>query len=428
MFGALGRRLDLLELHLTTQTDSTLPVTTQSPSRKDRSAGTILLLASLAMVATLPGRTVGLGLITEQLLVDLAMTRSSYAELNLWATFLGALFLFGTGPALDRSIRWTTAAVLAGLSGAVFWLANLPGPGLLLPVLILTRGLGQSSLSLSAVAIVGKSFRKKLSTAMGVFAVATSLLFVVAIPSVASSLDLLGWRKVWLILAAVVLGISLLVAFLIRDPQAQKSRGEDGVTPAGLPFREALRSPAFWVLTIGIGIYYFAFTGITLFSESLVVSLDFSKDIRNGFLALMMGSGLVSNLCCGWLVQRISVLNIFGGAMIIFAACLIGFPLASGSIRLIYAVAAALGVGSGAVTVIFFAGFADLFGKRHLGKIQGVAQAVTVASSGAGPLFFAWSFESSGSYSSVFFTLAPCALLVGIWALCQQKAVRMTTI
>ena len=378
------------------------------------------MLASLAMVATLPGRTVGLGLITEQLLVDLGVTRSSYAELNLWATFLGALFLFGTGPALDRSLRWTTTAVLAAFSGAVFWLAHLPGPGLLLTVLILTRGLGQSSLSLSAVAIVGKSFKKKLSTAMGVFAVATSLLFVAAIPSVDSLLGQLGWRKVWMILAAVILGISLLVAFLIRDPQAQKSGEEDDETKTGTPFREALRSPAFWVLTVGIGIYYFAFTGITLFSESLVVSLDFSRDIRNWFLAIMMFSGLASNLCCGWLVQRVSVLNIFGGAMIIFAACLIGFPVASGSIGLIYAVAVALGVGSGAVTVIFFAGFADLFGKRHLGKIQGVAQAMTVASSGTGPLFFARSFESSGSYSLVFFTLAPLALLVGIWALCHQ--------
>ena len=379
------------------------------------------MLASLAMVATLPGRTVGLGLITEQLLVDLGVTRSSYAELNLWATFLGALFLFGTGPALDRSLRWTTTAVLAAFSGAVFWLAHLPGPGLLLTVLILTRGLGQSSLSLSAVAIVGKSFKKKLSTAMGVFAVATSLLFVAAIPSVDSLLGQLGWRKVWMILAAVILGISLLVAFLIRDPQAQKSGEEDDETKTGTPFREALRSPAFWVLTVGIGIYYFAFTGITLFSESLVVSLDFSRDIRNWFLAIMMFSGLASNLCCGWLVQRVSVLNIFGGAMIIFAACLIGFPVASGSIGLIYAVAVALGVGSGAVTVIFFAGFADLFGKRHLGKIQGVAQAMTVASSGTGPLFFARSFESSGSYSLVFFTLAPLALLVGIWALCHQR-------
>ena len=72
------------------QTDSTAPVTSHSP-RNGRRAGTILLLASLAMVATLPGRTVGLGLITEQLLVDLALSRSHYAELNLWAT----RFLYG---------------------------------------------------------------------------------------------------------------------------------------------------------------------------------------------------------------------------------------------------------------------------------------------------------------------------------------------
>ena len=114
--------------------------------------------------------------------------------------------------------------------------------------------------------------------------------------------------------------------------------------------------------------------------------------------------------------------------MIIFAGCLIGFPMASGSLVLICVVAAALGVGSGAVTVIFFTGFAELFGKRDLGKIQGVAQAITVAASGTGPLFFAWSFESSGSYSSVFFTLAPFALLVGIWALCQPKSERVPAI
>ena len=46
----------------------------------------VLLLAAAAMVGTLPGRTQGLGLVTEPLIADLAISRVDYAQLNLWAT------------------------------------------------------------------------------------------------------------------------------------------------------------------------------------------------------------------------------------------------------------------------------------------------------------------------------------------------------
>ncbi|MGC6458309.1 MAG: MFS transporter [Akkermansiaceae bacterium] len=401
---------------------------TEVPSPKRINTGTVLLVASLTMVATLPGRTVGLGLITERLLVDLALTRGDFAALNLWATFIGALFILGTGPALDRSLRWTSTAVLVSFSGAVFWLSKFSSAALLLPALILIRGLGQSSLSLCSVSIVGKSLQRNRSAAMGLFAVITSLLFVGAIPTVTSSITHLGWRQTWSILALVVLVIGLLVAVLVRRHQSPRSLKDADESKAGKTLGEALHSPALWILTAGIGIYYFAFTGITLFSESLVTSLGFDKEIRDWVLAMMMLFGLLSNLGCGWLAQRIPILCIFGGSMIIFAGCLFGFPLASGSMGLILAVSAALGIGSGAVTVIFFTGFADLFGNRNLGKIQGIAQAVTVGASGTGPLFFASMFESPGSYSSVFFTLAPLSLLIGAWAFYQQTRENLITI
>src|SRR6185369_10527117 len=50
-----------------------------------------VVLASVLMVATLPGRTQGLGLVTEPLLADLHLNRVTYATMNLWATVLGAL-------------------------------------------------------------------------------------------------------------------------------------------------------------------------------------------------------------------------------------------------------------------------------------------------------------------------------------------------
>ena len=50
-------------------------------------------IAAAAMVATLPGRTHGLGLITEPLMKDLGLERVPFAALNFWATLVGAAVL-----------------------------------------------------------------------------------------------------------------------------------------------------------------------------------------------------------------------------------------------------------------------------------------------------------------------------------------------
>src|SRR5436190_5071439 len=71
-------------------------------------------VAALAMVATLPGRTQGLGLITEPLIADLHLDRVDYAAINLWATLLGAAFCVPWGWLTDRlGVRVTLTATFA---------------------------------------------------------------------------------------------------------------------------------------------------------------------------------------------------------------------------------------------------------------------------------------------------------------------------
>src|SRR5262245_20216184 len=70
-------------------------------------------VAAAVMVATLPGRTHGLGLVTEPLLADLRLDRLDYAAVNLWATLLGAAFCLPCGWLLDRV---GTRAVLLGVT------------------------------------------------------------------------------------------------------------------------------------------------------------------------------------------------------------------------------------------------------------------------------------------------------------------------
>ena len=78
----------------------------------------VLLVAAAAMVGTLPGRTQGLGLITEPLLADLGLGRVAYAEVNLWATLVGSAGAIGVGHLLDRfgsRVVLTTVALALGL-------------------------------------------------------------------------------------------------------------------------------------------------------------------------------------------------------------------------------------------------------------------------------------------------------------------------
>src|SRR6187399_3488962 len=79
----------------------------------------VLAVAALAMVGTLPGRTQGLGLITEPLLQDLAIDRVRFAEINLVATLVGSVFCFGIGGLVDRLGSRLVLTSLAVALGAV---------------------------------------------------------------------------------------------------------------------------------------------------------------------------------------------------------------------------------------------------------------------------------------------------------------------
>src|SRR3954468_6782171 len=96
--------------------DSNAPAPTDGQAAPPVGWGNVLLAAVL-MLATLPGRTQGLGLITEPLLKDLNLDRTTYAHVNLWATLLGATFCFPTGYLTDRFGLRLVGGVLTLLLG-----------------------------------------------------------------------------------------------------------------------------------------------------------------------------------------------------------------------------------------------------------------------------------------------------------------------
>lgn len=177
----------------------------------------VLLVAAAAMVGTLPGRTQGLGLITEPLLADLSLGRVTYAGLNFWATILGAGGANGIGHALDRlGSRVVMIAVALALGVVVCFMSQAAGIAALAVTLTLTRALGQSALSVVSLATVGHWFVRRIDAAMAVYSVVMSVGFMIAFPIVGAAVQRYGWRAAWLgIGVALIAGLACPTAFPI---------------------------------------------------------------------------------------------------------------------------------------------------------------------------------------------------------------------
>ena len=79
--------------------------------------------------------------------------------------------------------------------------------------------------------------------------------------------------------------------------------------------------------------------------------------------------------------------------------------------------AVAMGLAGGFVMVVFFSFWGKAYGRTHLGRIQGVAQALTVFASAIGPLLLAWCAEATGSYAAAFYALAATLVVLMLAAL-----------
>ena len=166
----------------------------------------MVVVAAVAMVATFPGRTHGLGTVTERLLEDpsLGLTRQGFGQFNFWATLLGAAFCLGFGRLIDKAgMRLVLPATLLALGAVVVAMAWTTSPAIFFVLLLLTRGFGQSALSVASISIPGKWFRARLSWATALYSILLTIGFIAAFVVAGAYADA-NWRTMWTGVGAIV--------------------------------------------------------------------------------------------------------------------------------------------------------------------------------------------------------------------------------
>jgi len=372
----------------------------------------VLVVAAAAMVGTLPGRTQGLGLITEPLLSDLRLDRFTYAEINFWATMAGSAGAFGVGRLIDRYGSRSVLTIVALALGSVVCLMSRATTILSLALLItLTRALGQSALSVVSITMVGQWFVRRIDLAMAVYSIVLSVGFMAAFPVVGALVQQDGWRFAWLMVGLAIAGILAPLAAVVvrRPPEAAEELTIAEKSPdasiADSRWREAVGTSAFWAFAFGAALYGLVASGIGLFNESILSERGFSADIYYRALVITAMTSLVGNFGGGWLAMRVRLPLLLAGSLAMLAAGVAVLPYVA-TVAHVMAWATAMGLSGGVVMVLFFSAWPRLFGRAHLGQIQGTAQALTVIASAVGPLLLAWGVRVTGSYARMFHILA----------------------
>lgn len=378
----------------------------------------IVSMAAASMVATLPARSVGLGLITEPLIAGLGLSRVQFANVNVIATLLGSLFALIAGPLTDRwGIRILLSATLLLLGGLVMAMGHWVTAASLTVFLVLIRGVGQSALSTISVTSVGKWFTTRLAIAMGVFSVMVAIGFCVAIVAAQSQIESAGWRPVWMAMGAAILLLGGLSVWLTkRGPEHGELAAESWEkSAAALTLADALKTPGFWIFATGMALYSGLLAGVSLFNESILLELGFGAVTFRYAMGGLMLAGLAGNLAAAWAARRFTLPHVMAASLAILVGVLGLYPSLRNSWQVIVH-ASAFGFCGGVFSVLFFTAFGRSFGSTHLGKIQGLAQVMTVLTSALGPWWLADVQERTGSYLPAMSALAPVFAGVAILA------------
>ena len=371
------------------------------------------------MAATLPGRTYGLGLITSPLLEEFPnLGELGYTQINLVATLIGSLFCLPCGWLVDKfGTKRVLAVVLPGLALAVLGMSQAREVMFLSVMITLTRGFGQSMLSVISLAMLGKWFRRDSAWPMAIYAVLMTMLMACGMGGISERLTHTNWRTAWTELGLVLLGIAPLTIWL-----APGIRNDSGIDPSDLPalpldeiehstsppsasLGAALRHGSFWTFALGVSLFALISSGVLLLQQSILAECGLSKEVFFRVQIIGLVVGLIANLLGGWAMKRVPLAALLSVSLWLLAGALMAVPLLRTPVHA-YLQGIVFGFSGGLLTVLFFAVWGEAFGARHLGRIQGVAQMMTVLASASGPLIVAWGHDHFGSYFPILRSLA----------------------
>jgi MFS family permease len=293
----------------------------------------------------------------------------------------------------------------------------------------------QAGFNQASIAAVNHWFLKRRGFAMAIVQTGQAIGGVVIFPLVALAVLKLGWRYAALFSGVVVLMLIPLVLLVRRSPESM------GLLPDGdhraphtppavivrpvrrlreaeeLTAREALRTPAFWLLAAFHGLRNVPYGGVSVHLVPLLVWKGLDQPTAAFFVGLMAFSTIIVRPLTGWLGDRWSKQKIGAIGVVLGGLGLTVLTYSDGALWHIVFFVILFSFSDG-INSVTWALVGDFFGRKQFATIRGWIGMIQSLASTPAAVFTGWIYDQTQSYTSA---LIPFIVVYGLAALvlCQ---------
>lgn len=392
-----------------------------------------IILAALSGIYFFAVGTVvyGFSVIIPEMITAMNWTRS---EASLGYSILA--FVMGmSGPVAAYCInrfgaRMTmTAGGIIGVFGAVcsFFMNSLAQYYIFIGIV----ALGLALLSVvPGLHILAHWFARKRALAIGIFMSMGGLGAFFAAPAISLMVQTTGnWRNAWLVMAGTMLIGTLIAAIFVRETPAHKGTFVDGLDPATVSaqtsahkpaqvhqstisweIKDALRTIPYWMIVAAVSAVVFGHGVVNSQGVLHLRDLGISPVTAASAIGIIGMLGAAGRLFTGILGDRIDPRYLLAFGLVAELAGIVLLIFAN-NIVMVYTFAVVFGAGNGMAIVAGPALLANYFGNRNYASLIAIRGLIVTPVSALGPIIAGYTFDSTGSYTSVFLSFAVIGLI-----------------
>ena len=378
---------------------------------------------------------------------EFGWSRTTFAgAMSLGSLFGGVVALF-LGPLMDRFGPRLALTIAFAILGAVFLLtALITTLWQFYALQVVARMMTSGVIGVATAIIIPKWFIEKRGRAVALGSIggqagsAITPLYVQILVSVS------GWRVAVLVAGIVIWVVSLLptALFIRRQPedigllpdgaQPHDDETSDGKSAAprndlrepeaSLPLSVVRRLPSFYLLTAAISMTWLIRTGVTLHFIPYFTDHGFSPAIAVLVLVTYSTTGMAGALIWGVSADRFGARLCFVADCLLIGVGLLLLLVAATSMLAVFAWAASWGVTLPGSITLQRVIFADYYGRRHLGSIQGLVTLVQTIAQAIGPIAGGLAYDASGSYVPAFSAFAIAGFAASVFVFLARPPAR----